>query len=223
MRRRLVICAAACVRSEIYFEFAKVASEEQLARFEQYKRSKFPRAAMRRLMHDIVGTSSERCSIILVRPPSRLPARHPPARPPSARPPPPSRPPHLQQLAPSDRGGCPTLAQASLAKSYIGELVETARVAAGSAPPRQIRPVAHPCNSGQRPGAAVAPGRLPCPCSDGLSAAAPTQEAMTAAGETGPLQPRHIRAAQRQAQRSGTVPPCPIHKRRLFWRTDCGA
>jgi len=57
-----------CTRSEIYFEFAKVASEEQLARFEQYKRSKLPRAAMRRLMHDIVGTSTERCAIILVRP-----------------------------------------------------------------------------------------------------------------------------------------------------------
>ena len=65
--------------------------------------------------------------------------------------------------------------QSSLAKMYVGELVETAR------------------------------------------------ENMTAAGETGPLQPRHIRAAQRKAQRLGVVPGCAIYKRRLFWRTDCGA
>eukprot|EP00967_Tisochrysis_lutea_P090592 scaffold129728_cov36-Tisochrysis_lutea.AAC.2 len=49
------------------------------------------------------------------------------------------------------------------------------------------------------------------------------RENMTAAGETGPLQPRHIRAAQRKAQRLGVVPGCAIYKRRLFWRTDCGA
>jgi len=154
-----------CTRSEIYFEFAKVASEEQLARFEQYKRSKLPRAAMRRLMHDIVGTSTERCAIILVRPALCYP---PPP------PPPPGRP--CSATAVAYRSCAPRpLPQSSLAKSYVGELVETAR------------------------------------------------ESMTAAGETGPLQPRHIRAAQRQAQRNGTVPHCPIHKRRMFWRTDCGA
>ncbi|EOD22704.1 hypothetical protein EMIHUDRAFT_195022 [Emiliania huxleyi CCMP1516] len=113
----------------IYFEFARVASEEQLERFEQYKRSKLPRAAMRKLMQDVVGSSTERCAIIL----------------------------------------------SSLAKSYVGELVETAR------------------------------------------------EAATKAGEEGPLQPRHLRAAQRAAQRNGTVPQSAIHKRRLFWRTNSGA
>ena len=113
------------LRSEIYFEFARVASEEQLERFEQYKRSKLPRAAMRKLMQDVVGSSTERCAIIL----------------------------------------------SSLAKSYVGELVETAR------------------------------------------------EAATKAGEEGPLQPRHLRAAQR----NGTVPQSAIHKRRLFWRTNSGA
>ncbi|EOD18256.1 hypothetical protein EMIHUDRAFT_196409 [Emiliania huxleyi CCMP1516] len=51
--------------SQIYFEFARVASEEQLERFEQYKRSKLPRAAMRKLMQDVVGSSTERCAIIL--------------------------------------------------------------------------------------------------------------------------------------------------------------
>merc|ERR1712087_32110 len=51
--------------SELYEEFARVATEEQLARFEQYKRSKFPRSAMRRLMADIVGSSNDRCAIIL--------------------------------------------------------------------------------------------------------------------------------------------------------------
>ena len=117
------------LRSEIYFEFARVASEEQLERFEQYKRSKLPRAAMRKLMQDVVGSSTERCAIIL----------------------------------------------SSLAKSYVGELVETAR------------------------------------------------EAATKAGEEGPLQPRHLRAAQRAAQRNGTVPQSAIHKRRLFWRTNSGA
>ena len=54
--------------SQLYAEFAMVATEEQLERFEHYKRSRFPRAGMRRLMNDYVGTSSERCAIILVRP-----------------------------------------------------------------------------------------------------------------------------------------------------------
>lgn len=79
------------------------------------------------------------------------------------------------ELQPAAQTALTPVAQSSLAKSYVGELVETAR------------------------------------------------ETMTAAGETGPLQPRHIRGAQRQAQRAGTVPHCAIHKRRLFWRTDCGA
>lgn len=53
--------------SELYEQFVKVATEEQMARFEQFKRSKFPRAAMKKLMGDIVGNSSERCAIVLVR------------------------------------------------------------------------------------------------------------------------------------------------------------
>eukprot|EP00965_Chrysotila_dentata_P245788 6206775-Pleurochrysis_carterae.AAC.1 len=53
--------------SQLYADFSKVATEEQIARFEQYKRSKFPRAAMKKLMTDVVGTSTERCAIVLVR------------------------------------------------------------------------------------------------------------------------------------------------------------
>ena len=53
--------------SELYEQFVKVATEEQLARFEQFKRSKFPRATMKKLMGDLVGNSTERCAIALVR------------------------------------------------------------------------------------------------------------------------------------------------------------
>ena len=59
--------------SELYEQFVKVATEEQLARFEQFKRSKFPRATMKKLMGDLVGNSSERCAIALVRPAALLP------------------------------------------------------------------------------------------------------------------------------------------------------
>ena len=58
--------------SELYEQFVKVATEEQLARFEQFKRSKFPRATMKKLMGDLVGSSSERCAIALVRPAALL-------------------------------------------------------------------------------------------------------------------------------------------------------
>ena len=64
--------------SELYEQFVKVATEEQLARFEQFKRSKFPRATMKKLMGDLVGNSTERCAIALVRcrppAPQRLPS-----------------------------------------------------------------------------------------------------------------------------------------------------
>lgn len=53
--------------SELYEQFVKVATEEQLARFEQFKRSKFPRATMKKLMGDLVGNSTERCAIALAR------------------------------------------------------------------------------------------------------------------------------------------------------------
>lgn len=106
-----------------------MATEEQLSRFEQYKRSKFPRAAMRRLMSDVVGTSSERCAIVL----------------------------------------------ASLAKTLVGELVESAR------------------------------------------------EQMTNSGQSGPIQPYHLRSAHRRlrAQQSGSI-PAGSHRPRKFARLDCG-
>ena len=48
-----------------YTQFVRVATEEQLARFEQCKRSKLPRAAMRRLMQELTGSSTERGAIVL--------------------------------------------------------------------------------------------------------------------------------------------------------------
>ena len=51
--------------SEMYAEFAAVATDEQVARFEQYKRSRLPRAAMRKLMSGACGASNERCGIVL--------------------------------------------------------------------------------------------------------------------------------------------------------------
>lgn len=50
---------------ELYEQFIRVATPEQLERFEHWKRSRFPRAAMRRLMSDILGTSTERGAIVL--------------------------------------------------------------------------------------------------------------------------------------------------------------
>uniref|UniRef100_A0A7S4ETP4 Transcription initiation factor TFIID subunit 11 n=1 Tax=Chrysotila carterae TaxID=13221 RepID=A0A7S4ETP4_CHRCT len=114
--------------SQLYADFSKVATEEQIARFEQYKRSKFPRAAMKKLMTDVVGTSTERCAIVL----------------------------------------------ASIAKMFVGEIVETA------------------------------------------------VEAMSKAGESGPLQPHHLRAAYRQARRAGTVPCSSTHRPVMFWHSNSG-
>ena len=51
--------------AELYDNFVRVATPEQLDRFEHWKRSKFPRASMRRLMGDILGSSSERGAIVL--------------------------------------------------------------------------------------------------------------------------------------------------------------
>ena len=51
--------------AELYDNFVRIASPEQLDRFEHWKRSKFPRASMRRLMGDILGSSSERGAIVL--------------------------------------------------------------------------------------------------------------------------------------------------------------
>ena len=110
--------------SEMYAEFAAVATDEQVARFEQYKRSRLPRAAMRKLMSGACGSSNERCGIVL----------------------------------------------ASLAKMFVGELVEGAR------------------------------------------------ERMTAAGERGPVQPHHLRAAYRAAQAAGVVPHGAAFAQHAFWR-----
>ena len=49
------------------------------------------------------------------------------------------------------------------------------------------------------------------------------REQMSAAGETGPIQPTHLRRAHRRAKRAGTVPPSARHTPRLFWRSDTGA
>ena len=115
--------------SELYEQFMRVATPEQIERFEHWKRSSFPRAAMKRLMKDIVGVQSDRGAMVL----------------------------------------------ATLAKMFVGELVSGAR------------------------------------------------EQMTAAGETGPIQPSHLRQAHRRAQRAGTVPPSTRQSTRLFWRPDSGA
>lgn len=53
-------------RRQLYEQFIRVATPEQLERFEQWKRSKFPRSAMRKLMSDILGSSTERGAIVLV-------------------------------------------------------------------------------------------------------------------------------------------------------------
>jgi hypothetical protein len=49
------------------------------------------------------------------------------------------------------------------------------------------------------------------------------RERMTAAGESGPIEPSHLRRALRQSRRTGAVPLNPRDSRRLFWRSDCGA
>ena len=138
--------------SELYEQFVKVATEEQLARFEQFKRSKFPRATMKKLMGDLVGNSSERCAIALVRPAALLPQGACPA--------------HCTHHTPR--------LQASLAKTLVGELVESAK------------------------------------------------QEMTANGQSGPLQPYHLRQAYRRAQQSGSVPASDTGMPSLFHRRDCG-
>ena len=60
-------CGARGCHSELYEDFLRVATPEQLERFEHWKRSKFPRTAMRKLMGDILGSSTERGTIVLVR------------------------------------------------------------------------------------------------------------------------------------------------------------
>ena len=50
---------------ERYEEFLRCATDEQLERFEHYKRSRFPRASMRKLMTQVLGSSSERGAIVL--------------------------------------------------------------------------------------------------------------------------------------------------------------
>ena len=82
--------------AELYEEFARNATEEQLTRFEAYRRAHFKRAPMSKLMKEVLGTSSanERCAIILVPAPPAPPLppplfaerlttthpRHPPRR-----------------------------------------------------------------------------------------------------------------------------------------------
>ena len=55
------------LRSVLYDEFIRTATPEQIERFEHWKRSKFPRAAMKRLMGEVLGSSTEKGAIILVR------------------------------------------------------------------------------------------------------------------------------------------------------------
>ena len=52
---------------QLYEHFIQVATPEQLERFEHWKRSKFPREKMRRLMSEMIGSSTERGAIVLVR------------------------------------------------------------------------------------------------------------------------------------------------------------
>ena len=185
--------------SELYEQFVKVATEEQLARFEQFKRSKFPRATMKKLMGDLVGNSNERCAIALARTPTLPPlpsagparrtlalarrAAHCASRPSSQA--------SLACRLPvrSPQGGrvglargshschtsaCTSPAQASLAKTLVGELVESAK------------------------------------------------QEMTANGQSGPVQPYHLRQAYRRAQQSGSVPASDTSTPSLFYRRDCG-
>jgi transcription initiation factor TFIID subunit 11 len=49
------------------------------------------------------------------------------------------------------------------------------------------------------------------------------REIMDAAGETGPIQPTHLRQAHRQAERRGRTRLGAPSSSRLFWRPDCGA
>jgi transcription initiation factor TFIID subunit 11 len=128
MQERLTKRSSKDRMGELYEQFVKVATEEQLARFEQFKRSKFPRATMKKLMGDLVGNSTERCAIAL----------------------------------------------ASLAKTMVGELVESAK------------------------------------------------QEMTANGQSGPVQPYHLRQAYRRAQQSGSVPGSDTGTPSLFCRRDCG-
>merc|ERR1711935_185237 len=128
MQERLTKRSSKDRMGELYEQFVKVATEEQLARFEQFKRSKFPRATMKKLMGDLVGNSTERCAIAL----------------------------------------------ASLAKTMVGELVESAK------------------------------------------------QEMTANGQSGPVQPYHLRQAYRRAQQSGSVPGSDSSLPALFYRRDCG-
>eukprot|EP00966_Prymnesium_polylepis_P281637 6507704-Prymnesium_polylepis.1 len=104
-----------------YDKFVRCATDEQLDRFDNYKRSKFPRAVMRKMMTETLGHSSERGAIAL----------------------------------------------ASIAKMFVGEMVELSR------------------------------------------------EQMTAAGETGPIQPHHLRCAYRRMQDSGVVPNGPRYTRAM--------
>ena len=48
------------------------------------------------------------------------------------------------------------------------------------------------------------------------------RERMTAAGETGPITPTHLRQAHRQLLRAGTLPGSSRHAPRVFWRKDTG-
>jgi len=159
-------------RRELYDTFVRSATNEQLDRFEHWKRSKFPRADMRRLQGDILGSSSENGSILLVRRAHQTAGEH-------------------GSACTSTRAGecalrfhlccalsarnhdsvVPLAWQAAAAKMFVGDLVESAR------------------------------------------------ERMTAANESGPIQPVHLRQAHRRMQRAGgTVRSSP----RLFWRSECG-
>ena len=102
-------------RSQLYEHFIQVATPEQLERFEHWKRSKFPREKMRRLMSEIIGSSTERGAIVLVR---TLPIEnHSHASLTAAT--------RLETRIP--RRVLPCVAQAAISKMFVGELVESAR------------------------------------------------------------------------------------------------
>ena len=118
-------------RRQLYEHFIQVATPEQLERFEHWKRSKFPREKMRRLMSEMIGSSTERGAIVLVRAwPTRVALACTP-----------------RLLATPDRSAelLVACAQAAISKMFVGELVESAREKmteageVGPIPPSQLR------------------------------------------------------------------------------------
>ena len=50
-----------------------------------------------------------------------------------------------------------------------------------------------------------------------------SREQMAANGETGAIEPHHLRQSYRKMQDAGVVPSCARHRSTRFWRADAGA